>query len=381
MKSTSGTKIYNPKIHHQLTQGCISNIIREHNNKNRAITKLINKNSTREKVLHDGRVGAQQLDKTKKLVASNINNEVATTVNSLIDFISTELNITEKSKKKNNYIQPNVSFEQIQQIMNDCLPVLKQLRTICYDSEIQKYVRCIKSTNYKKSLFDRLIDLDARFALFALKDSLKDATLNVDSRFEMLSKDMQFELKALKEKLSINEDLDYVATTAVAETNEKNQTVDLMVKNLNQTIFKSKEEVANATKILSDGLYAYIVEQLQLKDFDEDKKQEEISEVLAMCRQGINSLKQTSENKNLSEIAGWEDLNPHTELFNRLINLNIRFVFFAPRESLNRLDIDFKRLNEQERNEFQKVLIDYGLWDDDKFYENYKDLFGVEKQI
>ena len=123
MRSSSGRKIYNPETHHKTTQIAVSDITREENAKKRAIANLIRHNSPEEKICQTARDIPQQLDKTKQLVVAALNNVVVTIEKDILNLVSAELNSTQKSKKRDGYMQPSVSFEHIQELVNDFIPL------------------------------------------------------------------------------------------------------------------------------------------------------------------------------------------------------------------------------------------------------------------
>ena len=322
-----------------------------------------------------GRKIAQEFSSIKAGVVEDLRKLATQTSQELLEFIATELKIDKKSKKINNYVQPTLTLEQIKKVVNDCLPVIKKLKLLCENQDV-KPSNMSYPTVYE-TMFINLIELDSRFALFASKDILNRAS--VVSKIEFLLEEIQNKINSLKEQLELNEDMDYVSTTEIdkfATKGVENEKIQSMLDLIEEGEFRAKLDMVKEAEHLSSNIYNFIISELDLQDYDEKKlKYGDIKDVLVLCQPAILSLKEISGRKDLNEVAGWEQFDPHTELFNRLMDINIKFSFFAPIKSLYRLDIDFKRLSEQERNVMKKVLIDNGLWDNDEFYENYRDLF------
>ncbi len=373
----SGKKIYNARAQQRAFEYNLSCCIRENADINRARRKFEEKNSPKTILFQKSRGITQQLDLSKRMASSDLTETAKQACQNLLKLVATELNITSKSKKANGFIQQHVSFEEIEEIMNKCLPAFRKLRSICFNEEIKEYSRYL--FNVYNSLFDKLIELDVRFAKFAPISSLKDRTLDIDSRIELMPKDFQDDIISLREKLESDPNLEFVLSNSPKENDERVKSVCDM---LEDGVFNAKSGVAKATQDLSSNLYRFIIEQLNIQDFNEEGlKYGEIKNVLTMCQTGLNALKSSSLRKDLREIADWEKIDPYTQLYNRLININIKFAFFAPKKSLNRLDINFKKLSEKERNVMTRILMDYGLLDDDKFYENYKHIFNAKQNL
>ncbi len=370
MRSSSGKKINNPSFVDRMWRMWVNSVVSDITEESKYINKVERMNSEKFKAEQDGRNIAQFMTKNKKELVLELREVASATVRDIITQITIRLQISSKAKKVNDYTQPHVSFEQIKSIIQEYMPALKKLKKLCENENIIPEV-AENPTIYDK-MFAVLIELDARFALFATKLIVNQK--KVDIKLEGMSE--EFQEKIQQYTASVNESgLDYVDTFELRE-DSKSDEVNKIVDNIVENEFKARFAMVETVEMSAKSLYKYIIEQLNLQDFDEKTLMyKDIKKVLLLCSAGIKSLKQYSENINLNEIAGWDEYDPYTELFNNLINLNIKFAFFAPKKSLNRLDIDFKRLSEKERSIMLKVLIDYGLWDNDEYYKNYKDLF------
>lgn len=373
----NGREIYNSRVARYLVDKNASECMIDIVGARKAKKKEELKNSPEYITNQNARNIAQGFTNTQRMVVADLRAVAEQTCKDTIKEIAIDLGATAKAKKINNYMQPNVSFKRVEEIAQSYLPVFKKLRAICYDEEV-------KSIDWKfdviyKKLFDALIDLDIRFVYYAPINSINRAS--VAPKLEMLPQKEQEKLGALKELLEKNEDLDYVSTTEV-ETDEKHERSEAIVDYINEGEFKAKFKVVQATESLSSDLYQFIIKELNLQNYDEPTlKYKSIDNVLNICCVGLASLKKSSSSKQLNEIAGWEQFDPYTELFNRLIDINIRFAVFAPKSSLNRFDIDFKRMSEKERAIMLTVLKNNGLWDDPEYVEVYGPLFGSAKDL
>lgn len=369
----NGREIYNSKVTTYLVNKNSSECMYDFVGERKARIKENIKNSNKYITHQNARNVAQEFTKRKSEVVGKLHTITEQTYKDVLKAIATDLCITTKSKKANQYMQTDISFEQIEDVFNVYLPVLKKLKAICYNEEIESVNQNFHFC-YKK-FFDALIELDIRFALFAPKSSLNKA--GVDLKIEILPIEYKNQINQLKETLEVDEDLDYVSTKEVEQikTTENSKRQD-MIDSVNEVEFKSKFEMVKATETLSSNLFKFIIKELDLQDFDEVIKAKDVGNVLNVCAIGLSALKNSSESEELNEIAGWENFDPYTELFNRLIDINIKFAFFAPKSSLNRFDIDFKKMHEKEREVMLTILKKHGLWDDPEYVEVYQPLFS-----
>jgi len=367
----SGRNIKTPKIVGMVTNQCVGAILSEEHDKRRRDAE----NSPEKKLQRSGRELAQDYDVIKTRIMSDFRQATNQTAKDILQFIKEELGVANIARRINGYQQSGITSEQIEEIIIKCLPVLKELRRLSKKEEINS-VNVNYFTNYEL-LFVELINLDTRFALYAPLQSLKSS--KISEKLDFTAQEHQEKVNLLIAKLEENKHSDYVSTAKLDKhelDDERDKKIQSMVDFIREEEFKSKYQLVGATETLSSNIYSFIIKQLDMQEFDEKTiKYTDIKNVFSLCAVALNVLKDASSRKDLNEVSGWDACDPHTELFNNLMHLNMKFAFFAPKKSLNRLDIDFKRLSDKERNVMLKVLIDHGLWDDDEFYENYRRVF------
>ena len=374
----NGRNIYNNKITEHLvnmnsSQCMVEIVARRH----AEIRKEI-EDSEEFKTKKTAREIAQGFDVIKKNIIYDLRETIKQTTQSVLQLIKQDLGVCEKARKKNGYIQENITDEQINEIINKYLPILKELRRLSNNDEIN-------STNVKfltsyEFLFVELILLDSRFAIYAPLASLNRS--GVSEKLDFVAQHQE-KINNLKADLKENENLDYISKTEIVEPKTKDKRdikIQSMVDLLGESELKSKLELVKATEDLSSNVYKFIIKELNLQTIDEKNvKFVDIKNAFAICSSAINALKLSSARDDLHGVSGWEELDPYTELFNKLMKINIKFAFFAPKKSLNRLNIDFNRLSDKEKNVMKKVLIDNGLLDNDEYFENYKVVLNLEK--
>lgn len=371
MKTKSGNLITNPQVRDKLWKGWVQDAMSSELRKQKELAKIERRNSEEYLTSQTARDIAQFMTGNKSNLINQMRELAKEIAQKIIKQISTELQISDKAKKVNNYTQPHLTIEQIEKVMNDYMPALKKLRTLCENENIIPTIKTYP-TIYD-NMFIALFELDSRFAFFAPKFALNHS--KVKSKVECMTEENQEKLESYFENIN-GGDFDYVDDYTIENDEICREDVLKIVDHLAEEEFKARFEMVEVVEKTAGELYKFIIKQLNLKNIDETTlKYQDINRVLTLCGVGIKSLQTYSDDVELNKISGWEKFDPHTELFNRLMDLNLKFAFFSPKKSLNRLDIDFKRLSEKERNIMLKVLIDYGLWDNDEFYENYHSLF------
>ena len=290
--------------------------------------------------------------------------------NQIYEFITSKFDF-KKSRYGSKFYHSDISDEEIERVIIECLPALKELKSNVENGQYHKE-NALHVYNEYERLFNKLIDKDIRFASFAPVECVKRST--TQEKLNQLNGDIVDKINENQKVLNSNYDLTGVLN--IDDTQEENAEILKLVHDQKELEFKSRIDMIKITEKFSQDLYNFIINDLNMQDFDEKTvKYKQIEETLNYCSNALNKLNKLSNNEYLTSISGWEEFDPYTEIFNNLINLNIKFVFFAPKKALNRLDIDYKRLSEKERNVMLKVLIDKGLWDNDEFYENYHQVF------
>ncbi len=367
----NGRKIHNPRVVESIWRFESGDILYELAKKKQAKQREIRENSKEELDDQIVRKNTQMHSRAEMDLVDELRIKGKELAGKYIEFVIAELNIRKKAIKVNKYQQINVSFEKIQQLMEEGLPFFKKLRSLTESPEIISSNK--KNFSTFESMFVSLIELDARFALYAPKASLNK--VGMEFKFDAMAEEYKSKVYELKAILEENPELDYVCSTE-CEEKSKNEKVQELIDRINEEKFKAKFEMVKSTENLCLNCYHFICEYLGLNvDKKKELNHEEIERALNVSGRSLKALAKSSSNKMLDEVASWDEFDPYTELFNKLIDINIKFVFFAPIKSLARLDIDFSGLTNEEKSEILKVLIDNGLWRDKEYYEKYKECF------
>ena len=164
-------------------------------------------------------------------------------------------------------------------------------------------------------------------------------------------------------------------------SDSRRKIAERMINDIREKEFHSHISMISSVENATTDLYLFIINQLKLQDGSKKTiKFEDIKNVFLLGDAALKSIKKYSASDALNKYSGWDECDPYTELFKNLMNVNMRFAFFAPKSSLNRMDIDFDSLSDKEKTVMLKILIDNGLWNDEEFYENYKDSFIAVKK-
>ena len=369
----NGREIYNSKVNKRVWDATVHDSIVEMAKKKKAKKKQEVKNSDKYKTEQRARAVAQVFSNSRSEIVKDLKLTSIELANSIYNFIKTELGVEKKGSKLNGFIQKNIEFEKLVEIVNLCLPALEKLKVFSSHDLIRDQ-KDFAFTSYEK-LFTDLIELDARFSVFAPLNQI-NRSINAQ-RITELQEKYQIMLKSEKEIQTTGDGNDYVGRNkGIKVDDDRKQKINDFVDNVNSVQFRARFDIIKATEHLCLETYKFIVNELGLKNIDEKTlKFRDIKTVLDMCKPAISTLNLYSQDCELNEIAGWEEFDPHTELFNNLIKLNIRFVFFAPKKSLNRLDIDFNKLNDKEKEVMFDILNKFNLWNDKEFYEKHYLIF------
>ena len=261
----------------------------------------------------------------------------------------------------------DITLDEIKSELDKYVSVLKRVKVVSSDKSIQNHSNQKKYNIYEK-LFKNLVELDARYLVFAPKIVIE----TFESKIFPQTEEFYSLLSVRKEKLAQNEKFDYVE-----EFNGKSCSLsnEMLVELLNKESLVSTKMIC-ATEKLSEDLFKFIKVQLKL---GERKKHSvlisELEDVKAQCYAQLHKLRSLSNQPLIYRNAGWGDLDPYTQLFNRLIEEDINFVQIAPEKSLNRSGIDFNLLTDLEKSLVFTKLVEKGIMSDSKFFEAYKEMF------
>ena len=281
----------------------------------------------------------------------------------IYEFITTELNYSKKGVKP--------ELREVEEIVNYLLPALKKLKLISENESVRSKSNERVYSEYDR-LFNKLIELDAKFLLFAPNKSLERSNFN--AKFNMLPEYMKKDV--LERKLDTTEDADYISKymTCEFEPNERTKKVEKMIEDIEISCEKSKQILVDATSSLSNSLYEFFVVDLGLGK-GERVSQANIEKTIQYCLEQIKRLKKLTLNPQICELIKEDE---YARLFTKLMQEEIRFAMYAPKESLKRMDIDFKQLSEDEKDIIFNKLLKYGLMDDFKYFDNYRHVFAAQ---
>ncbi len=370
----NGREIYNRKVAKRMWDKSVSEsfnaIVKERIEK----WKLEYKSSERYQTEKRARGVAQNFSINFDSVIYDLKQASKKLANDIVEFIKTELAIEKKAMKVNGFCQPQIEFDKLKEVFDLAIPALKKLKDFS-SHDLIRVQNGIAFTDYE-NLFVSLIELDARFAVFAPANQFERT--NNASRIQLLTN--QYHKMIESEKIAQEKEIeqDYVERHCDLKSHKQDvreDKINELIDKTNEAQLMGKLNIIKSAENLCFNTYKFIVEELDLKDEnDKTLKYKDIKTVLEMCKPAIATL-QMSNNKELNEIAGWENCDPHTELFNNLIKCNIRFAFFAPKKSLARLDIDFNKLSDKEKDVMFDLLSKYDLWQDEEFYNKYNPIF------
>lgn len=367
----NGRKIHNPKVIEGVWRYTTGDILHEKVLKDQAHYRELRLNSKEYKEEQAVRKITQLYSSTKMEEIKKIKILVKEKCKGFTDLVIKEFNIAKNAIKANNYEQLNITFEEIESFIHESMPLLKKLKYLSDHEEIAP-----SNPNYLttyEAMFVSLIDLDVRFALFAPKRSLNK--VGMDFKLDAMSEKHKRNMLELRTRLEENESLDYVSCyQGDFDSNEKIQKV---IDEINEEEFKSKFEIIKSAELASLKTYNFIIGYFKSNELNVDKlKFADIKKLLVLTDMAFNVIKKASRAPELNEIASWDEFDPYTELFNNLMEVNMKFAFFAPSKSLNRLNIDFNKLSDKEKDLMQQILVKNDLWADEEFYERYKDVFS-----
>lgn len=311
----------------------------------------------------------QKMNNYQQEVAKNLLDSRSEMIKELLELIKSKLDITYKPSKKQSYCS-NVTFEQIKEVIDLCLPALEKLNKLSDNEVINSCSNNLHYTEYEK-FFNELIEFDIRFAYFAPFKSF-DRTA-VKNKMEDLSEDIKLNLNERKMKFNKDNQADYLSENKT-NLNQIDFEVQTIIDKEEEVEFKSKYEIVCATEVMANDIYNFIKGELKRNE-NGVFEVKDIIEIVKFCRTALYVLRNKSFDADLNEVSGWDRANPYIELFNNLMELDIRFAMFAPKASLNRLDIYYDQMSEQERKIMLKIFKEKGLWDDVEFKAVYYSTF------
>lgn len=262
----------------------------------------------------------------------------------------------------------------IEKVINECLPALKKLKKLSDVKEIKSKDSVHRYTIYER-LFNKLIDTDIRFAMFAPKASIERT-----SSAKRIETNPIVSQEVTQNKILMQADpsFDYVSSHVVCEFESDNENVKKstrLIERVRQHERLAGSKMAFITQDLSDNIYTFMENELYTNETMPSIR--DIEQVISISLYPLKRLKDLIKNPYIDRSKTWE-LNPYDNLFRRLINLDVRFSLFAPASSLARLDYDFKQLSEPEKDVLFKHIQKSGLWENEEYVKTYHHVFAVQ---
>lgn len=271
------------------------------------------------------------------------------------------------------------SYSVVEERINLCLELLKEYRKVVENETIIEKAQSRDYTLYGQ-LFNMLIEYNANFLMFAPKECFKKT--KVSSKIRTLPELYQNMVNERIERFEENDKADYVNESEIyeSESNEKTERVEEMMTFLNNTKEQAVDKMEDMADEHSNRLYRFISNEYQeIKGKNGIVTSEDIKTIFNRCKdQRERLIDLVKNNEFVSKRMKKRDVNPNENMFNHLINLDIRFAQYAPGKCYCRLDLDFKTLTEAEKDVVFDRICRYGLWNIPQFVENYHDVFACQ---
>lgn len=220
--------------------------------------------------------------------------------NNLYNFIVEELNYENRSIK-------NIEYSELEQIINECLPVLKLLKRLCNDKVIKDRDGA-KNFSIYENLFCKLVALDARFAIFSPVRVVNKKDLQ--PAINALPAGLLFDVKKTKGALRKNEKADYVARYKVCEfepENEQVKKVEELSMPLKKQILKTILKMTKVAEKMKDEIYNYFVSQIEISGGKKGKvTDEQMDSIILNVRGAKKKFEEIANNRFVIKKANWE---------------------------------------------------------------------------
>lgn len=224
--------------------------------------------------------------------------QTTTMKDNLVEYIKQELGYDKGAK---------VEFYQLEEIVNEMSSCMKQIKRIANDKTILNKKNSNLRTIYESLFFD-LINLDARFAVFAPAGAMTTSTIK--QKIQRLPECFRADIEKTQKRLKKNPKADYLALYQVPEFEENNPHVAKakeLMQPVRKEIVKSITQMMKATKQLSEDIYNHFVEQLEVyKDKNGRVPDEKIKAIAALMKPAKNKLNELSRNVHICKKATWE---------------------------------------------------------------------------
>lgn len=309
-----------------------------------------------------------------KEVVPQIKKDMAQLKDVIVAYIKNELDF--QPLKKCTYYDKSVSYAEIEEIIQILLPVLKRYKTISANRDVA--VKQNNSFSLYEKIFNDLIDIDARFATFAPINSLNRA--GVMDKVQMLPDFVKDDINARKEMLDNGLGQDYVDENEIIEFDPQDkrvQDVNKILEKMNLISEQACKKIGIAIIDMSDEVYNLIQSELELKPNDSPKlKNSDVKRMLDLCSITLRNVERLSNNPHVSKVMGWGEANPCNTMFYNLVRMEPKFALHAPVEVLARLDLDFSKLSEEEKDSLYLVLQQEGMFENEEYFKQYQKTFA-----
>ncbi len=288
-------------------------------------------------------------------------------------------------------IDEATTIVEIEQKVNCVLSLLKDLKVVSQNSAVREQTysynlakshdsrTASKSNTVFDRLFNELVDFDARFLLFAPKATFNRAT--TQPKINTLQESLKHDVKVRLEKLEADENADYVTEYIVCEFDESEKPKEVEEINLKfkQAKTSAVDVMEQAIDKMSADIATFIKEEYSEIQNVRQVTTKDIVELLNSTQRERKCLFDLiKDNEFVKARMSKRKMNAYDEMYNNIVNLDVKFALGAPRKVLGRLDLDFKVFNEKEKDVMFERICKMGLWDIPQYVENYHYVFACQ---
>ena len=277
-----------------------------------------------------------------------------------------------------NGLDRKAPFNEVEERINICLGLLKNYRMVVENEYVNQKAQATTYTLYGQ-LFNELIKYNANFSMFMPKECVKNTV--VATKIRTLPEVYQNAVNERIEKLNVNEKADYVNEYIVCEfePSEKTQQVEEMNLKLQQLQTSAVDILEQATDKMGVDLLNLIKEEYSLIQKEREVTTKDVLDIIGLTQRERKLMFDfIKDNKFVAERMSKRKMNAYDEMYNEMVNLDIKFALAAPRKVLGRLDLDFKVFTEREKDVMFERICKMGLWNIPQYVENYHDLFACQ---
>ena len=275
-------------------------------------------------------------------------------------------------------VDRKASFDVLEAKINACLGLLKDFRKVVENEFINQKAQSTEYNIYEQ-LFNNLIDYNANFLLFAPKQCFKRNV--VSAKINTLSEICQNAVKERMETFNLDEKADYVNEYLVCEVepNEETKKVEEIFNSLNQTKEQAIDNMERATDKMGADILNFVKEEYdEIKNSRETTTKGVLDLIVATQRERKCLFDLIKDNEFVKARMSSRKMSAYDEMYNEMVNLDVKFALAAPRKVLSRLDLDFKVFTEREKDVMFERICKMGLWNIPQYVENYHHIFACQ---